>query len=85
MAGPHPTPVETPRAIVLGEVIAALNKADGNGHRLRTTSVTAYREAITKALTPISARTAEPDTLSVTGEGDGGNVVNMWQNMQGRA
>ena len=84
MAGPHPTPVETPRAIVLGEVVAALNRADGNGHRLRTTSVTAYREAITEALTPIAARTAEPDTLSATSNDDG-TVVNMWQNMQDRA
>lgn len=46
-------PSETPRAIVLGEVVAALNKADDHGARIRRTSVTRYREAVRAAMTPM--------------------------------
>lgn len=83
MAGNHPTPIETPRAVVLGEVLSALNSADQNGQKLRTTSVHEYRTAVLKALTPIAKQT-EPEPLA-GGDDAGGTVVDMWAGMQRHA
>lgn len=75
MARQHPTPVDTARAIVLGEAVAALNKADGNGKRLRTTSVADYRAAIVAALAPVRSQQPSEEPLAVN---DNDNVVDMW-------
>lgn len=73
---------DSPRSIVLATVIDALNKADGNSRRFRTTSVAQYQQAVLAALTsdaesPVTQALALGDFTRQDRQAQT-NVVDMW-------
>lgn len=62
--------LDAPRARVLGQVIAALNRADGNSRRFYSTSEDAYWEAVRSAI-PLPA--APRPTTAAPHPGDRGH------------
>lgn len=78
---PHHTEraLTSARAVVLGEVIDALNAVDGRDIHRQGATVTAYRDAVRDAMTPIGSRTPPPLSAAPAPAPDAGaDIISLW-------